>query len=132
MYGGFMKKFSMILVLLLFIVAGCSFAQDGVAWRRVDENNFINPDGIVATSEGYTFMLKAFNKGQYEPVNGKKINYTISQYSIDCENMEYKIGVIDSFGYEDNFVNRYAKFQSIVSGTAVEKVAKHLCKFSFF
>lgn len=136
MYGGFMKKFSMILVLLLFIVAGCSFAQDGVAWRRVDENNFINPDGIVATSEGYTFMLKAFNKGQYEPVNGKKINYTISQYTIDCENMEYKIGVIDSFGYEDNFVNgdynRYAKFQSIVSGTAVEKVAKHLCKFSFF
>ena len=37
----------MILVLLLFIVAGCSFAQDGVAWRRVDENNFINRISVL-------------------------------------------------------------------------------------
>ena len=132
MYGGFMKKYSMILVLVLFIVAGSSFAQDKVIWHRVDENNFINSDGIIEEQNGFTFMLKSFNKGQYEPVNGRRINYTISQYSIDCQNQEYKIGVIDSYGYEDNFINgdynRYAKFQPIVSGTAIGEVAKQLCK----
>ena len=127
-----MNKLCILFFFLVFF-AGYSLAQDGVVWRRVDENNFINPDGIVGTPEGFTFMLKAFNKGQYEPVNGRRINYTISQYTLDCKNLEYKIGVIDSYDYEDNFVNgdynRYAKFQPIVSGTAVGEVAKLYCKF---
>ena len=106
-----MNKLCILFFIIVFF-AGYSLAQDGVVWRRVDENNFINPDGIVGTPEGFTFMLKAFNKGQY---------------------LEYKIGVIDSYDYEDNFVNgdynRYAKFQPIVSGTAVGEVAKLYCKF---
>ena len=126
-----MKKYSIILIFVLFFFA-CCFAQGNVFWRQVDENNFINSDGIIEEQNGFTFMLKSFNKGQYEPVNGRRINYTISQYTIDCQNQEYKIGVIDSYGYEDNFINgdynRYAKFQPIVSGTAIGEVAKCLCK----
>ena len=42
------------------------------------------------------------------------------------------VGVIDSYGYQDNFVNgdynKYAKFQPIAEGTAVSEVAKRLCR----
>lgn len=110
------------------------FASEEINWQRVCENNYINPEGIVGTDDmyGFSFILKSFNKGQYEPVNGKKILYTLSNYTIDCSKKRYKIGVIDSYGYQDNFVNgdynKYAKFQPIAEGTAVSEVAKRLCR----
>ncbi|MDE6139195.1 MAG: hypothetical protein K2F57_06970 [Candidatus Gastranaerophilales bacterium] len=128
-----MKKLS-ILFLLLFLFTDCCFSEDGIVWKKVDENNYINPDGIVKTQDntGFIFMLKSFNKGQYESVNGRSINYTLGQYTIDCTNQTYKIGVIDSYDYDNKFVNgdynRYAKFRPIVSGTAVGEVLKYLCK----
>lgn len=126
------------LVILFILFYGFSVAlyaaEEGVLWEKVSDNNYINPDGITGTEEmyGFTFLLKSYNKGQYEPVNGKKISYTIGRYSIDCGRYTYKIGVIDSYGSNDNFItgdyNRYAKFQPIIDGTAVEAVAKKLCR----
>ena len=104
-------------------------------WKHVAENIYIDPDGIVGTEDiyGFSFLLKSFNKGQYEPMYGNDIWYTIAQYTIDCSKYSYKIGVIDSYGYENQFINgdynSLAKFQPIVQGTAVSVVAQKLCRF---
>ncbi len=125
---------------LFVIVLTCTigFAQDNekdeVNWQQVSDNNFIDSDGVVGTEDmyGFTFILKSYNKGQYEPINGREIQYTLSQYTIDCLKNRYKIGVIDSYDKFGYFVNgdynKYAKFQPIVSGTAVDSVAKNLCR----
>jgi len=130
-----MKRFFLAFVLVLgFAVPAYSAQDEGVLWEKVAENNYINPDGVVGTEDmyGFSFLLKSFNKGQYEPIYGKSIWYTLSQYTINCSQYTYKIGVIDSYGHENNFINgdynRYAAFQPIVSGTAVSAVAKQLCK----
>ncbi len=129
------RKFFIVLLLLFGEFSlGLYAAENEVLWEKVSDNNYINPDGITGTDDmyGFTFLLKSYNKGQYEPVNGKKISYTIGRYSIDCGRYTYKIGVIDSYGTDDNFItgdyNRYAKFQPIVEGTAVGNVAKRLCR----
>ena len=103
-------------------------------WRQIADNSFLNTSTIFGTDDiyGFTFMLKAYNKGQYEPINGKNIAYTVSQYTVDCGNLTYKIGVIDSYSKDGNFINgdynRYAKFRPIVIGTSVDKVSKNLCR----
>lgn len=128
------KKF---LIFILFIFNFMAFAMGSevdLIWKKVDENSFINMKTIVASSEyyGYSFMLKSYNKGQYEPVNGQKISYTVSQYALDCGSLKYKIGVIDSFAEDGSFINgdynRYAKFRPIVSGTAVYNIASKICR----
>ncbi len=129
-----MKRLVLIFVFLFCAVAVAYSSEDDVQWQSVAPNSFINTDGIMGLEDiyGFSFMLKSFNKGQYEPVMGKPVWYTISQYTIDCSKQTYKIGVIDSYGYEDNFVNgdynRYAKFQPIVHGTAVSAVYSKLCR----
>ena len=109
-------------------------SEEYTEWKRVDENSYIDSDGIVGAEDiyGFTFLLKSYNKGQYEPVNGKFIFYTLAQYTIDCAKRSYKIGVMDSYGKQDNFIigdyNKYAEFQPIVGGTAVSNVYKKLCR----
>lgn len=127
----------LILLLILFLtsIAGiCSENSEDSSWKRVSDNNYIDSDGIVGTEDmyGFSFLLKSYNKGQYEPVNGKNVWYTLSQYTIDCGRNTYKIGVMDSYGYKNNFINgdynKYAQFQPIVQGTAVSAVANKLCR----
>lgn len=129
-----MKKllFAVLLILQVLLLP-CVAEENSELWQRVDENSFLSYATIVQEAKNqYSFMIKSYNKGQYEPINGNKILYTISQYSIDCEQNLYKIGVIDSYGEENKFVNgdynRYAKFQPIVQGTAVGNVSTMLCK----
>lgn len=131
-----MKKFFGIL-LILFAFSGFTNSAEPVGdvnWQKVADNNYIDYEGIVGTEDmyGFTFLLKSYNKGQYEAVNGNDISYTLAQYTINCTKMTYKIGLIDSYGYKDNFVtgdyNKYAKFQPIVQDTAVSAVAAKLCR----
>jgi len=129
-----MKKV-LICILLLFCASQTVFAlSDDIEWKKVDENSFINPDGIIGVEDiyGYSFLLKSYNKGQYEPVMGRNIAYTIANYTIDCAKHTYKIGVIDSYDEDDSFVNgdynKYATFQPVVQGTAVWNVASKLCR----
>ena len=127
---------SIIIFISMTFSLGC-FAKENdevvQQWKHVAENIYI--DGIVGTEDiyGFSFLLKSFNKGQYEPMYGKDIWYTIAQYTIDCSKYSYKISVIDSYGYENQFINgdynSLAKFQPIVQGTAVSVVAQKLCRF---
>ena len=51
------------------------YAQIGESnWKCVAPNNYVDFDTVVGLEDiyGFSFLLKAFNKGQYEPVNGKK------------------------------------------------------------
>ena len=93
-----MKRFILIACFLVLTVISSVKAQEGedVAWQKVAEDSYIDPDGIVGSSDmyGFSFLLKAYNKGQYEPVNGNSIWYTLSQYTIDCAKQKYKIGMI--------------------------------------
>ncbi len=131
-----MKKIFLSILFLLCSMTSIVFAQseEYTEWKRVDENSYIDSDGIVGAEDiyGFTFLLKSYNKGQYEPVNGKFIFYTLAQYTIDCAKRSYKIGVMDSYGKQDNFItgdyNKYAEFQPIVGGTAVSNVYKKLCR----
>lgn len=127
-----------LVLIIIFTVASvaayCSEDAIETQWKKVADNNYIYEEGIAGTEEiyGFTFLLKSYNKGQYEPVNGKNIWYTLSQYTINCGEMTYKIGVMDSYNYQDRFIfgdyNKYAAFQPIVSGTAVSAVANKLCR----
>jgi len=131
-----MKKIFLSILFFLCLMTSIVFAQseEYTEWKRVDENSYIDSDGIVGAEDiyGFTFLLKSYNKGQYEPVNGKFIFYTLAQYTIDCAKRSYKIGVMDSYGKQDNFItgdyNKYAEFQPIVGGTAVSNVYKKLCR----
>lgn len=131
-----MKKIFLSILFFLCSMISIVFAQseEYTEWKRVDENSYIDSDGIVGAEDiyGFTFLLKSYNKGQYEPVNGKFIFYTLAQYTIDCAKRSYKIGVMDSYGKQDNFItgdyNKYAEFQPIVGGTAVSNVYKKLCR----
>lgn len=131
-----MKKIFLSILFFLCSMTAIVFAQseEYTEWKRVDENSYIDSDGIVGAEDiyGFTFLLKSYNKGQYEPVNGKFIFYTLAQYTIDCAKRSYKIGVMDSYGKQDNFItgdyNKYAEFQPIVGGTAVSNVYKKLCR----
>lgn len=131
-----MKKIFLSILFFLCSMTSIVFAQseEYTEWKRVDENSYIDSDGIVGAEDiyGFTFLLKSYNKGQYEPVNGKFIFYTLAQYTIDCAKRSYKIGVMDSYGKQDNFItgdyNKYAEFQPIVGGTAVSNVYKKLCR----
>lgn len=134
-YNRDMKNYIGLILIVLISFGVVVYANDDIVWKKVAENNYINPDGIIQLSDryGFSFLLKAYNKGQYEPVNGNFIDYTMSQYSIDCADLTYKIGIIDSYGRDNNFVNgdynRHAKYQPLVQGTAVWNVAKELCRF---
>lgn len=131
-----MKKIFLSILFFLCSMTSTVFPQseEYTEWKRVDENSYIDSDGIVGAEDiyGFTFLLKSYNKGQYEPVNGKFIFYTLAQYTIDCAKKSYKIGVMDSYGKQDNFItgdyNKYAEFQPIVGGTAVSNVYKKLCR----
>lgn len=131
-----MKKIFLSILFFLCSMTSIVFAQseEYTEWKRVDENSYIDSDGIVGAEDiyGFTFLLKSYNKGQYEPVNGKFIFYTLAQYTIDCAKRSYKIVVMDSYGKQDNFItgdyNKYAEFQPIVGGTAVSNVYKKLCR----
>lgn len=132
-----MKKILVLIILFIVssVTASCSEDTSETPWKKVTDNNYIYEDGIVGTEEiyGFTFLLKSYNKGQYEAVNGKNIWYTLSQYTINCGEMTYKIGVMDSYSYQDRFIfgdyNKYAAYQPIVSGTAISAVANKLCRF---
>lgn len=131
-----MKRIFLSILFFLCSMTSTVFPQseEYTEWKRVDENSYIDSDGIVGAEDiyGFTFLLKSYNKGQYEPVNGKFIFYTLAQYTIDCAKKSYKIGVMDSYGKQDNFItgdyNKYAEFQPIVGGTAVSNVYKKLCR----
>jgi hypothetical protein len=125
-------------VLLFYLIAFgccCACANDlESVWKQVEYNSFINSETVIREADDniYIFLLKSYNKGQYEPVNGVDVDYAISQYTVDCNQGLYKIGMIDSYSKEGNFVNgdynRFAKFQPVVSGIAVYNVMKDLCK----
>lgn len=132
-----MKKiYILFLIGLMSVALGVKAADrsDDTSWKKVSENVYIDSDGIVGTSEiyGFTFLLKSYNKGQYEPINGRDVLYTLGQYTIDCGHRRYKIGVIDSYDRNNNFIygdyNRFAEFQPIVANTAVGIVANKLCR----
>lgn len=119
----------------MFFLMPIAFAQiNDTNWSKIAPNNYVDEGAIVGLVDkyGFSFLLKSFNKGQYEPVDGRQILYTLSQYEIDCVKNTYKIGVIDSYDDEGFFVNgdynRYAEFQPIVNGTAVAILAKKLCR----
>ena len=118
--------------LILLCALNASYAAEN--WTKVAPNNYVDYEAVIGLQEryGYSFLLKAYNKGQYEPIDGRQILYTLSQYEIDCGRKTYKIGIIDSYDKDDIFVNgdynRFAQFQPIVTGTAVSAVAGKLCK----
>lgn len=120
--------------MLLYSISFAKAAEDDVNWKRVAPNNYIFQDGIMGTENmyGFSFLLKSFNKGQYEPINGRQILYTLNQYEINCAKRTYKIGFMDSYDDNGYFIsgdyNKYAQFQPIVEGTAVSEVAKKLCR----
>ncbi len=127
-----------LLVIMLIFCVSMAVAEDSAKnfeWEKVGDNSYVYTDAIEGTKDryGFTFLLKSYNKGQYEPINGKKISYTLGQYTIDCGRKTYKIGVIDSYDKDDNFVsgdyNRYSQFQPIIEGTAVWNMSKKLCRF---
>ena len=128
-----MRKIIFLLILIFFILP---FAKgEDVEWTYISPNNYIYTEGITGLENlyGYSFLLKSYNKGQYEAVNGRKISYTLGQYEINCAKKTYKIGLIDSYDNSDIFINgdynKYASFQPIIPGTAVYEVANKLCKF---
>ncbi len=131
-----MKNFKSVILFLFCMVLICAsaMAQEDFSWSKVDENNYIDYQTVVGSDDmyGYSFLLKSYNKGQYESVNGKKILYTLGQYELNCGKRTYKIGIIDSYDKQGNFVNgdynKYSQFQPIVEGTAVWVVASKLCK----
>ena len=130
-----MKKiFTLILFAFLILLPVSSKENESSEWERVAPNNYVYKDTIAGTEDfyGFSFLLQSYNKGQYEPVNNRQILYTLGMYEINCLKHTYKIGTIDSYDDEGDFVNgdynKYAQFQPIVQGTAIDVLASRLCK----
>ena len=128
----------LVIFLILLAISGISLAQaskdDQTNWEKIDVNSYVDPDGITGTENfyGYSFLLKSYNKGQYEPVNNRQVFYTLGRYEINCLKHTYKIGIMDSYDEDGYFINgdynKYAQFQPIVQGTAIEVLASRLCR----
>jgi hypothetical protein len=130
-----MKKFIVIFnILFLALMFSAVNAQESEFVKLISQNSYINPHGIVYNPDDgtYSVIIKSYNKGQYEPVNGRFISYTLSQHFIDCQNATYKLGLIDSYDDEDNFVNgdynRFATYQPIIQGNSSGAVYNLICK----
>jgi hypothetical protein len=129
-----MKKFIIILNLILSTWLLLSVnAKETTYNKLISGNSYINPSEIIKISDGiYSFIIKAYNKGQYEPINGRFISYTLTEHVLNCTNSTYKLGIIDSYDEDDDFVNgdynKYATFQPIIEGTSDEAVYKLICK----
>ena len=130
-----MKKiFVIILFAFLILLPVNSKENSDAEWERVAPNNYVYKDTIAGTEGfyGYSFMLKSYNKGQYEPINGRQVLYTLGMYEINCLKHSYKIGTLDSYDDDGDFVNgdynKYAQFQPIVEGTAIDVMASRLCR----
>lgn len=128
-----MKKISLsILLFILFIMP--AVGKESPEWEHIAPNNYVYTDGITGLENiyGYSFLLKSYNKGQYEPVNGRQVHYTLGQYELNCAKRTYKIGVLDSYDEKDVFINgdynKYAQFQPVVKGTAIYAMTTKLCK----
>ena len=126
------KAFSIFYIVFIFVsMQVCAYELN---WTRIDDNNFVDYDSVVGADDmyGFSFLMKSYNKGQYEPVNGRNILYTLSHYELNCARHTYKIGIMDSYDKNDGFVNgdynRYSEFQPVVEGSAVSVVAERLCK----
>lgn len=129
-----MKKIWLsVLLFILFVLP--AWSKETSDWEYIAPNNYVYKDGIMGLENiyGYSFLLKSYNKGQYEPVNGKQVHYTLGQYEINCAKRTYKIGVLDSYDENDIFINgdynKYAQFQPVVEGTAIYVMTTKLCKF---
>ena len=131
--GRKLRKISVIITALIIFTLPAISSEDSM-WTHIAPNNYVYMDTVMGTEDfyGYSFLLKSYNKGQYEPVNGKQIYYTLGQYQINCGKKTYKIGVLDSYGEDDSFINgdynKYAEFQPIVEGTAISVMATKLCR----
>ena len=129
------KKF--IIIILIFTNFGIPVLAktNDNNWEQLDLYSFIDKSGIIDTNEfyGYSFLLKTFNKGQFEPIRNIPVSYTISQYLLNCSEKTYKIGVIDSYNNNGDFLygdyNKFASFQPIIAGTTINEVQKLLCKY---
>ena len=127
---------------LLFIILTILFAQNTVVAQiqksefpiKISNSSNSSILEIIKNSSenSYLLLLKTYNKGQFEPIDNRKIAYTISSYTIDCDNFLYKIGTIDSYSIENDFItgdyNKYAKFQPIVTGSDIGEISNKLCK----
>ena len=128
-----MKRIFSILFSFIFCIIPV-FSKESEEWERIAPNNYVYKEGITGLENiyGYSFLLKSYNKGQYEPVNGKQISYTLGQYEINCARKTYKVGVLDSYDENDGFINgdynKYAQFQPVVEGTAIYIITTKLCK----
>ena len=132
-----MKKLLLLLLVMIGFIQTVAYSNNSYnsdEWTKVVENNYVNTSGITGTYDryGFSFLLKSYNKGQYEPVNNHAISYTISRYTIDCDKLSYKIGIMDSYGKNDEFItgdyNKFAQFQPIIPDTAIGTIANKLCK----
>ena len=131
-----MRKILLFIAIILISFPSAISAQkeEDSRWQKIAEYNYIDTDGIMGLENiyGFSFILKSYNKGQYEPIYGKNISYTLGQYTIDCGKRTYKIGILDSYDNDNNFINgdynKYATFQPIVQGSAVSEVSKMLCR----
>ena len=96
-----------------------------------DESFFARIKKTYSDSDSFDYY-KWLSERKDDESRAKFIFYTLAQYTIDCAKRSYKIGVMDSYGKQDNFItgdyNKYAEFQPIVGGTAVSNVYKKLCR----
>ena len=113
-----MKK--LLVIFLLFILCTLPVStKESEEWEHIAPNNYVYKEGINGLENiyGYSFLIKSYNKGQYE---------------INCAKKTYKIGVLDSYDENDNFINgdynKYAQFQPVVEGTAIYVMTTKLCK----
>ena len=127
-----MKKF--IVMIFMILIGIPAFCGESSEWEHIAPNNYVYKDGIMGLENiyGFSFLLKSYNKGQYEPVNGRQIHYTLGQYEINCAKKTYRIGILDSYDQNDGFINgdynKYAQFQPVVEGTAIYVMTTKLCK----
>ena len=57
-----MKYFIIIFITLLLTNSLTTLASEDFNWQRVSENNYINPEGIIGTTDiyGFSFILKSY------------------------------------------------------------------------
>ena len=97
-----MKKLFLLLVLLLFALP--SYAT---YWYEFFHKSYVDLDTIQKTNNIGLVWVKSLNDNDIEPINNKKIWYTLSRIYIDLKNK--KIGLKDAYFYDlnNNLVENY-------------------------
>jgi hypothetical protein len=121
------KKILIVFALMMFSSAHAT------EWFEVFEKMYLDLDTITfdQRKKQVSFWIKALNLDAKEEINGQKIWFVTTQYTINCKNNKYKneaFYVYNTKGNEIANITNPTEWEQIVPGTRMAGYEMLMCR----